>query len=67
LNHRSELGRLYGFSVPTASFRLAGARAAVAAATRERLSERLSLSPQELESELRLIDSHLSAGGAGEA
>lgn len=63
----SELGRLYGFSVPTASRRLAAARAAVADATRQRMSERLSLTPQELESVLRLIDSHLSAGGGSEA
>ena len=62
----AELGRLHGWSVPTASRRLAAARTAVAEGTRQRLSERLELSPTELESLLRLIDSQLSSDGLGE-
>jgi len=59
----AEVARLYGWSVPTASRRLASARAQVAAQTRALLGAQLKLSPTELDSLLRLIDSELSGGG----
>lgn len=59
----ADLGRLYGWSVPTASRRLAAAREALLSATRRLMSERLALSPTELDSVLRLIESRLSVDG----
>lgn len=59
----ADLGRLYGWSVPTASRRLAAAREALLSATRGMMSERLRLSPAELDSVLRLIESRLSVDG----
>ena len=56
----ADLGRLYGWSVPTASRRLAAARAEVLKATRGALAARLKLTPAELDSVLRLIESRLS-------
>lgn len=55
-----DLGRLYGWSVPTASRRVATAREAVLKATRGALASRLKLTPTELDSVLRLIESRLS-------
>jgi RNA polymerase sigma-70 factor (ECF subfamily) len=54
------LGRLYGWSVPTASRRLAATRETVLHTTRDALSTRLKLTPTELDSVLRLIESRLS-------
>jgi RNA polymerase sigma-70 factor (ECF subfamily) len=56
----ADLGRLYGWSVPTASRRLAAVREALMKATRRIMTERLSMSPAELDSVLRLIESRLS-------
>ncbi len=58
-----QLAKLYGSSAPTVSRRLAAARAELLKATRERLSDRLKVTPVELESILRLIESRLSAEG----
>ena len=57
----ADLGRLYGWSVPTASRRLASARAALLDETRAHLGERLGMSPAEVDSVLRLLESRLSA------
>lgn len=59
----ADLGRLYGWSVPTASRRLAAARAALLTATRAMMGARLRLTPTELDSVLRLIESRLSVDG----
>ncbi len=56
----ADLGRLYGWSVPTASRRLAATREHVLRATREALGSKLKLTPAELDSVLRLIESRLS-------
>ncbi len=56
----AELGSLHGWSVPTASRRLAAARATLLESTRRLMGERLKLSPRELDSVLRLIESRLS-------
>jgi RNA polymerase sigma-70 factor (ECF subfamily) len=56
----AELGALHGWSVPTASRRLAAARATLLEATRALMAERLKLSPPELDSVLRLIESRMS-------
>jgi RNA polymerase sigma-70 factor (ECF subfamily) len=56
----AEVGGLYGWSVPTASRRLAAARAALLEATRACMAEKLKLSRPELDSVLRLIESRLS-------
>jgi RNA polymerase sigma-70 factor (ECF subfamily) len=59
----ADLGRLYGWSVPTASRRLAAARATLLEATRRCMTEKLKLTPAELDSVLRLISSRLSVEG----
>ncbi|MEW5740111.1 MAG: sigma-70 family RNA polymerase sigma factor [Myxococcota bacterium] len=59
----ADLGRLYGWSVPTASRRLAAARQKLLDATRASMGEKLKLSPTELDSVLRLIESRLSVTG----
>ena len=46
--------------MPTASRRLAAARAEVLKVTRDALASRLKLTPAELDSVLRLIESRLS-------
>lgn len=56
----ADLGRLYGWSVPTASRRLAAAREALLVATRRQMADTLKLTPTELDSVLRLIESRLS-------
>lgn len=56
----ANLGALYGWSVPTASRRVAAARASLLAATRTLMGERLRLNASELDSVLRLIGSRLS-------
>ncbi|MFZ5446282.1 MAG: sigma factor-like helix-turn-helix DNA-binding protein [Myxococcota bacterium] len=56
----AELGRLYDWSVPTASRRVAAARTAVLEGTRRHLAQRLSLAAHEVDSVLRLIESRLS-------
>lgn len=56
----ADLGAIYGWSVPTASRRLATARTTLLEATRRLMAERLKLSPAELDSVLRLIESRLS-------
>jgi RNA polymerase sigma-70 factor, ECF subfamily len=56
----AEIGGLHGWSVPTASRRLAAARVSLLESTRRLMGERLKLSPQELDSVLRLIESRLS-------
>lgn len=56
----ADLGRLYGWSVPTASRRLAAAREAVLKETRAALGAKLHLTTAELDSVLRLIESRLS-------
>lgn len=56
----ADLGRLYGWSVPTASRRLAATRETVLRATRDALGSKLKLSTTELDSVLRLIESRLS-------
>jgi RNA polymerase sigma-70 factor (ECF subfamily) len=55
-----DLGGLYGWSVPTASRRLAAARESLLEQTRSLMTERLKLTPAELDSVLRLIESRLS-------
>ncbi|WNG28191.1 sigma-70 family RNA polymerase sigma factor [Cystobacter fuscus] len=55
----TELGKLLGVAQPTASRRLADARAAVYEETRRRLQERLRLSSQEFESMLNVVRSQL--------
>lgn len=57
----ADLGRLYGWSVPTASRRLAAARSELLSATRAHLGQRLGMSPREVASVLRLLESRLSA------
>ncbi|MCC6336189.1 MAG: sigma-70 family RNA polymerase sigma factor [Myxococcales bacterium] len=59
----ADVGALYGWSVPTASRRLAAARQALLDATRACMSEKLKLSSTELDSVLRLIESRLSVTG----
>ncbi|GMU59994.1 MAG: hypothetical protein AMXMBFR34_17570 [Myxococcaceae bacterium] len=59
----ADVGALYGWSVPTASRRLAAARQALLDATRACMGEKLKLSPAELDSVLRLIESRLSVTG----
>jgi RNA polymerase sigma-70 factor (ECF subfamily) len=56
----ANLGALYGWSVPTASRRLAAARATLLAATRRLMADRLRLNASELDSVLRLIESRMS-------
>lgn len=56
----ANLGALYGWSVPTASRRVAAARTRLLEATRTLMGERLRLSPRELDSVMRLIESRLS-------
>lgn len=56
----ADIGRLYGWSVPTASRRLAATRATVLKVTRGQLSTRLKLTTAEVDSVLRLIESRLS-------
>lgn len=56
----ANLGALYSWSVPTASRRLAAARANLLTATRTIMAERLRLNAAELDSVLRLIESRLS-------
>jgi len=58
-----DIGRLHGWSVPTASRRLAAARATLMTSTLALMKERLSLTPAELDSVLRLIESRLSIDG----
>lgn len=58
-----EIGALHQWSVPTASRRLAAAREQVLVATRKILTDELKLSPRELDSVLRLIESRLSVEG----
>ena len=58
----AELSAMYKVSVPTASRRLAKARDEVLAATRQLLRARLSVSPEDLESIMRLIQSRLTLG-----
>jgi RNA polymerase sigma-70 factor (ECF subfamily) len=57
------LGQMFGWSVPTASRRLTAARGAALEATRQVMSDRLGLSPSELDSVLRLIQSQLPVDG----
>ncbi len=56
----ANLGALYGWSVPTASRRVAAARATLLTATRKMMTDKLRLNPSELDSVLRLIESRLS-------
>lgn len=56
----ADVGRLYGWSVPTASRRLAAARAEVLKSTRVHLAQKLQLAPPDVDSLLRLIESRLS-------
>lgn len=56
----AEVGKLYGWSVPTASRRLAAAREALLAGTRAHLAEKLRLDPRGVDSVLRVIESRLS-------
>lgn len=56
----AELGALYGWSVPTASRRVAAARTAVLAATRKHLAAQLRVPPHDIDSVLKLIESRLS-------
>ncbi|MGV3621206.1 MAG: sigma-70 family RNA polymerase sigma factor [Archangium sp.] len=58
--HLADIGRLYGWSVPTASRRLAATRAAVLKGTRAQLATKLKLTTAEVDSVLRLIESRLS-------
>lgn len=57
----ADLGKLFGWSVPTASRRVAAARVELLEGTRAHLGARLGLSEREVESVLRLIQSRLSA------
>ena len=59
----ADLGRLFDWSVPTASRRLAAARASLLSGTRTFMGEKLKLAPAELDSVLRLIESRLSVEG----
>ncbi len=59
----AELGRLHGWSLATASRRVAAGRAALLGSTRERLSSQLGLSGRDVDSVLRLIESQLSVDG----
>lgn len=59
----AELGKLYGWSVATASRRLASAREQLLKETRAQLAAQLKLSAQEIDSVLRLIESQLSVDG----
>lgn len=59
----AELGKLYGWSVPTASRRLAAARERLLEGTRAQLAAQLAVSPRDVESVLRLIASQLSVEG----
>jgi len=56
----ANIGALYEWSVPTASRRIAAARASLLAATRTIMADRLRLNASELDSVLRLIESRLS-------
>jgi len=56
----ADLGRPYGWSVPTASRRLNDARAALLQATRQAMGERLGMTTVEVDSVLRLIQSQLA-------
>lgn len=56
----ANLGALYSWSVPTASRRVAAARASLLTATRTLMADRLHLNRVELDSVLRLIESRLS-------
>lgn len=56
----AEVGKLYGWSVPTASRRLAAAREALLAGTRAHLAQKLGLDQQGVDSVLRVIESRLS-------
>ncbi|MEW6433252.1 MAG: sigma-70 family RNA polymerase sigma factor [Myxococcota bacterium] len=56
----AEVGKLYGWSVPTASRRLADARKALLEGTRAHLAEKLRLDPRGVDSLLRVIESRLS-------
>ncbi|MEW5740053.1 MAG: sigma-70 family RNA polymerase sigma factor [Myxococcota bacterium] len=56
----AEVGKLYGWSVPTASRRLAAAREALLAGTRAHLAEKLRLDARGVDSVLRVIESRLS-------
>lgn len=57
----ADLGKLFGWSVPTASRRVAAARAELLDATRAHLGTKLRLNEREIESVLRLLQSRLSA------
>lgn len=59
----AELSKLYGWTVSTASRRLATARDALLDGTRKQLARQLELSPRDVESVLRLIASQLSVDG----
>jgi len=61
----AEVGKLYGWSVPTASRRLADARAQLLTGTRAHLAQQLQLSTADVDSVLRLIESRLSVDGLG--
>lgn len=56
----ADLGKLYDWSVPTASRRLASARTALLSATRAHLGSKLGLNEREIDSVLRLLESRLS-------
>ena len=56
----TELGALFDVSAPTVSRRLSKAREEILEATRSRLKQNLSVSADELESIMRLIQSKLS-------
>jgi RNA polymerase sigma-70 factor (ECF subfamily) len=58
----AEIAGVFGSSAPTVSRRLSRARADVLAATRQHLMTRLKISPEELESIMRLIQSRLTPG-----
>lgn len=59
----AELGKLYGWSIATASRRVAAARIALLEGTRRHLAGRLQISSHEVDSVLRLIESQLSVEG----
>lgn len=59
----ADIGGLYGWSVPTASRRIAQAREELLTTTRGLMAQRMKLTPVELESVLRLIASRLSVDG----
>jgi RNA polymerase sigma-70 factor, ECF subfamily len=56
----AEVGKLWGWSIATASRRVAAARADLLARTRQHLATQLRLAPHEIDSMLRLIESRLS-------